>query len=223
LGFEARNQLVKPLSNALIKLVVALRVGVSSRYQRVEHLLYSLRVMLVTVWTVLRFGHYFERVGEGARFVGTPEFDPDFREALVVNVGNGVVFYPRVSIRGRGRLTIGDWCSINGGVIFGLTCDLSLGANVMIADNVSFRTADHEYSDLSVPMMQQGERPLTIQVGDDVWIGANATILRGVVVGKGAIIGAHAVVMRDVMPYEIVGGVPAKKIGSRLPETGLRA
>lgn len=214
---------MKSLPDTLINLVAALRVGVGSRAQRVERLLYSLRVMLATLWTVLRFGHYFERLGEGTRFVGTPEFDPDFRDALVVNVGSGVVFYPRVSIRGRGRLTIGDGCSINGGVIFGLTCDLTLGANVMIADNVSFRTADHEYSDLSVTMMQQGERPLPIQVGDDVWIGANATLLRGVVVGKGAIIGAHALVVRDVMPYEIVGGVPAKKIGSRLPQAGVQA
>ena len=66
-------------------------------------------------------------------------------------------------------------------------------------------------------MMLQGERSLPILVGDDVWIGANATILRGVVIGRGAIIAAHAVVSKDVQPYEIVGGVPAKKIGSRLP------
>ena len=172
---------------------------------------------MATVWTLLRYGHYFECVGDGVRFVGTPEFDPDFCSPLVVNVGQDVVFYPRISIRGRGRLTIGDGCSINGGVIFGLTCDLTLGSHVMIADNVSFRTADHEYSDLSVPMMAQGERPLPIVVGDDVWIGANATILRGVVVGRGAIIAAHAVVVKNVQPFEIVGGIPAKKIGNRLP------
>jgi acetyltransferase-like isoleucine patch superfamily enzyme len=208
--------LLKSLPNALIKLVAALRVGVGKRAQCAERLLYSLRVMLATVWTILRFGHYFERLGEGVRFVGTPEFDPDFRSALVVSLGSGGIFYPRVSIRGRGRLTIGDGCSINSGVIFGLTCDLTLGAHVMIADNVSFRTADHDYADLSVPMMHQGERSLPIHVGDDVWIGANATILRGVVVGKGSIIGANAVVVRDVLPYEIVGGVPARTIGSRL-------
>jgi len=86
----------------------------------------------------------------------------------------------------------------------------------MIADNVSFRTADHEYADLSIPMMEQGERPLPIVVGDDVWIGANATILRGVTVGRGVIIAAHAVVVKDVQPFDIVGGVPARTIGTRM-------
>jgi len=208
---------VRFLLGSLIKLVAILRVGVGVRSQEVERLWYSFRVAIVTLWTLLRYGHYFERVGESVRFVGTPEFDPDYRSPLTVSMGCSVIIYPNVSIRGRGRLTIGDNCSINGGVIFGLTCDLTLGNYVMIADNVSFRTADHEYSDLSVPMMEQGERSFPIAVGDDVWIGANATILRGVTIGRGAIIAAHAVVVKDVQPFEIVGGVPAKTIGSRLP------
>lgn len=208
---------MKFILQILHTLVIALRVGRGARSQKLERFWYALCVARATVWTLLRYGHYFEHVGDGVRFVGTPEFDPDFRSPLVVNVGQDVVFYPRISIRGRGRLTIGDGCSINGGVIFGLTCDLTLGNQVMIADNVSFRTADHEYSDLAMPMMLQGERALPIVVGDDVWIGANATILRGVVIGRGAIIAAHAVVSKDVQLYEIVGGVPAKKIGSRLP------
>ena len=208
---------MKAILQILIKLVSAWRVGVGARSQELERFWYALCVARATVWTLLRYGHYFAHVGKGVRFVGTPEFDPDFGQPLVVSLGQGVVFYPRISIRGRGQLKMGDGCSINGGVIFGMTCDLTLGSHVMVADNVSFRTADHAYSDLVVPMMLQGERSLPIVVGDDVWIGANATILRGVVIGRGAIIAAHAVVSKDVQPYEIVGGVPAKKIGSRLP------
>lgn len=201
----------------MIKLVIALRVGAGVRSQKLERFWYALCVARTTVWTLLRYGHYFEHVSGGVRFVGTPEFDPDFSEPLLVNLGRDVVFYPRISIRGRGQLNIGDGCSINSGVIFGMTCELTLGSYVMVADNVSFRTADHAYSDLAVPMMLQGERSLPIVVGDDVWIGANATILRGVVIGRGAIIAAHAVVSKNVQPYEIVGGVPAKNIGNRLP------
>lgn len=201
----------------LISLVAALRVGAGERSQKMERFGYSLRVAFNTLWTLLRYGHYFERVGKGVRFIGMPEFDPDYRRLLTVNMGSAVTIYPNVSIRGRGRLTIGDNCSINGGVIFGLTCDLTMGHHVMVADNVSFRTADHEYADLAVPMLEQGERAIPIIIGDDVWIGANATILRGVTIGRGAIIAAHAVVVKDVQSYEIVGGVPAKTIGSRLP------
>lgn len=165
---------------------------------------------------MLRYGHFFERVGEETIFVGTPHFDPGFHEPLIVSLGNGVTFYPNVSVRGYGRLSIGDRSSINSGVIFGLTCDLTLGRNVLVADNVSFRTADHEFDDVARPMVEQGERRGSIVVEDDVWIGANVTVLRGVRIGRGAIVGANAVVTRDVPAYAIVGGVPAKPIGSRV-------
>ncbi|MBR3537831.1 MAG: CatB-related O-acetyltransferase [Eubacterium sp.] len=56
------------------------------------------------------------------------------------------------------------------------------------------------------------------RIGNDVWIGCGAILLSGVTVGDGAIIGAGAVVTKPVMPYEIVGGVPAKHIGWRFPE-----
>jgi acetyltransferase-like isoleucine patch superfamily enzyme len=172
-------------------------------------------MILTTAWTMLRYGHYFERIGDNTMFVGTPAFDPGFMEPLVVVVGDRVTFYPRVSIRGYGRLTIGDHCSINSGVIFGLTCDVTLGSHVLVGDHVSFRTADHEFRDSDVPIVEQGERRGPIVVGDDVWIGANATVLRGVTIGRGAIVGANSVVTRDVGPFSIVGGVPARVIGRR--------
>jgi acetyltransferase-like isoleucine patch superfamily enzyme len=203
-------------------LISIFRVGIGNRAQKMESFFHLLRISLSTIWTLFRFGHYFERLGSNTYFYGVPEFDPDFRSPLIVNIGNSVTIYPNVSIRGRGRLTIDDCCSINGGVIFGLTCDLTMGRHVMVADNVSFRTADHEFADLKSPMIKQGERASPIEISDDVWIGANATILRGVKIGQGAIIAAHAVVLKDVKPFEIVGGVPAKKIGSRLPSKSAR-
>ena len=198
--------------------VAGFRIGMSHRRQKLERLRHRIRIAWNTVWTLLRYGHYFECVGDGTRFVGVPEFDPDFGAPLIVSVGQRVMFAQRVGIRGRGRLTIGDDCSINSGVIFGLTCDLTLGSNVMVADNVSFRTADHEFGNLSVPMQEQGERRAEIVVEDDVWFGANITVLRGVTIGRGAIVGANAVVTKNVPAYAIVGGVPARQIGSRLKD-----
>jgi acetyltransferase-like isoleucine patch superfamily enzyme len=57
-----------------------------------------------------------------------------------------------------------------------------------------------------------------VSIGSDVWIGANVTILNGVTVGDGAVIGTGALVLKDVAPYEIVAGVPAKRIGVRFTE-----
>jgi len=56
-----------------------------------------------------------------------------------------------------------------------------------------------------------------IMIEDDVWIGFNAAILKGVTIGKGAVVGACAVVLHDVPPYTIVGGNPARRIGESLP------
>jgi acetyltransferase-like isoleucine patch superfamily enzyme len=54
-----------------------------------------------------------------------------------------------------------------------------------------------------------------VQIHDDVWIGAGVTILKGVTIGKGAIVGAGSVVTKSILPWTIVAGVPAKKIGMR--------
>ncbi len=69
--------------------------------------------------------------------------------------------------------------------------------------------------EVSIPFRDPSAPPV---IGNDVWIGAGATILRGVRVGDGAIIAAGALVNRDVKPYEIVGGIPAKHIRYRFDE-----
>jgi virginiamycin A acetyltransferase len=66
--------------------------------------------------------------------------------------------------------------------------------------------------------MKTAARNTKVVIGNDVWIGENVTLLRGVTVGDGAIVGAHAPVTEDVLPYSIVGGLPAKLIRYHFPE-----
>lgn len=61
-------------------------------------------------------------------------------------------------------------------------------------------------------------KPYTIQIGNDVWVGANVSIMDGVVIGDGAIIAANALVNKNVQPYTIVGGIPAKPIKKRFSD-----
>lgn len=64
---------------------------------------------------------------------------------------------------------------------------------------------------------------IRVEIGNDVWIGANVTLMEGVRIGDGAIIASGAVVNRDVEPYAIYGGVPARKIGERFAEEDIKA
>lgn len=102
-------------------------------------------------------------------------------------------------------------------VIFTGTYGITIGEDVMIAPHCCFAEGSHEYRNLDLPMQWSGNfsnGPIIIE--DDVWIGANCTILHNVRIGKGSVIGANSLVNRDVEPYSIMAGVPARKIKSRL-------
>lgn len=93
---------------------------------------------------------------------------------------------------------------------------IRIGSGAMIAQRAMIIGGNHEYADREVHIRLQGEGkqgPITLE--EDVWIGAGATVLTGVTIGKGAIVSAGAVVSKSVCPFDIVGGVPARKIGER--------
>lgn len=123
-----------------------------------------------------------------------------------INIEKNAYFTP--------ELQIGD----NSGV--GVDCDLcgpvTIGNDVMMGPEVVIYTFLHNYDRVDIPMRLQGiEAPRPVRIGNDVWIGRRAIIMPGVTIGDGVIIGAGAVVTKDVPPYSVVGGVPAKIIKSR--------
>src|SRR5690606_10426864 len=92
---------------------------------------------------------------------------------------------------------------------------VKIGKDCSIAPNVIIVGANHLFKDSSATIKSQGVELKGIIIEDDVWIGANATILDGVIIRKGVVIAAGAVVHKDVDSFSIVGGVPAKIIGKR--------
>lgn len=112
-----------------------------------------------------------------------------------------------------GKITIGENTFINNHCQFiNKHSNIEIGKNVLIAMNVLFITPNHTSKQKNIPVRWQKEVYKSIIVDDDVWIGANAIILGGVTIGKGAVVGAGAVVTKNVAPMSIVGGVPAKII-----------
>ena len=92
---------------------------------------------------------------------------------------------------------------------------IRIGKQVAIGPGTVLRAANHCFDSLEKAIMLQGHLYGEIVIEDDVWIAANCTITPGTRIGHGAVVGAGAVVTRDVEPYAIVGGVPARVIGSR--------
>src|SRR3990172_221889 len=95
---------------------------------------------------------------------------------------------------------------------------VKIGNYVMIGPNVTFIAQDHDVSNWKKPMIFGNKyKRGNVKVCDDVWIGANVTILSGVTINRGAVVAAGAVVTKDVPPYEIVGGIPALRLKDRIP------
>jgi acetyltransferase-like isoleucine patch superfamily enzyme len=92
--------------------------------------------------------------------------------------------------------------------------NIKIGDNCLIAAFVYIVDSNHSI-DKNELINKQPNITAPIEIGNDVWIGSNATILKGVKIGDGAVIGSHSVVNKNVEPYAIVGGVPAKQIGER--------
>jgi maltose O-acetyltransferase len=128
---------------------------------------------------------------------------------------NNSKFESRIYISDAKNIKIGSHCRINENVF--LQGKISIGNFVMIAPNVSIYTKTHIYDNINLPMVKSGEtETLDVSIGNDVWIGLNSTILPGISIGEGSIIAAHSLVNKDVEPYSIVGGVPAKLIKKRV-------
>jgi len=115
-------------------------------------------------------------------------------------------------------LRIGDRSNIGRYSYIGCSGLITIGCDVMISPRVSMYAEDHNYQDANVPMREQGVIRAPIVIEDDCWIASGAVILASVTIGRGSIVAAGSVVTRDVPPYSIVAGVPARVIRNRLED-----
>lgn len=134
---------------------------------------------------------------------------------LLGKIGTRVFIDSRVYFRYPKKIKIGNDVSLNRGCEFYASWHdkqtfITLCNNIRVGPAVKFFAAGHDSQYLDLP-----DNAKSIEVRDHVWIGGNSTILQGVTIGEGAIVAAGSVVTKDVAPYTIVGGVPARFIKHR--------
>lgn len=149
---------------------------------------------------------------------------------LIVITGKGryLKYGKNLHLGANVRLWAPNSLSIGDNVYIGkdvhIECDTAIGNNVLIANRVGFvGRNDHDFNVIGVPVRfspwiganNSNLNPSKVEIGEDVWIGFGAIVLSGVKIGKGSIVGAGSVVVKDLPEYSIAVGVPAKRIGSR--------
>ena len=92
---------------------------------------------------------------------------------------------------------------------------LTIGKHTIIARNVLILCGTHSYEDPSMPIKFQASKVKMVDIGEDVWIGANVVIMPGVTIGNGSVIGAGSIVTKNISPYSVAIGGPAKVIKKR--------
>lgn len=127
------------------------------------------------------------------------------------------------------NVSVGNNVSIGSNNLFlSSNAKISIGDNVMFGPGVTVITGDHRIDVVGKTMIsiqeteKKPENDQDVVFEGDNWIGANATILKGVTIGTGAVVAACALVKDDVPPYAVVGGVPAKKLKDRFSEAQLK-
>ncbi len=130
-------------------------------------------------------------------------------------IGGGIIAYP-FFVHGEDNIHIPESSGIGeGSCLYTTRAKIRFGVHVITGPNLTIITGDHQYFPCRYldTIMDDEKTPKADQdviVDDDVWIGANVTILKGVHIGRSAIVAAGAVVVKDVPEFAIVGGVPAK-------------
>ncbi len=139
-----------------------------------------------------------------------------------VMIGNNVTIKKNTIIECTGvirelgeGIRIGEHTGISQNCFIQVRGFVDIGSRVIFGPNVSVFSANHNFNNPDVPIMDQGESQKGVIIEDDVWLGSGCIILDGVKIGTGSVVAAGSVVNRDIPPYAVVGGIPATVLKSR--------
>lgn len=126
-------------------------------------------------------------------------------------VGVHVNIYPSTRIYFPWNLAVGDWSALGEEALIYNLGPVTIGAKVTISHRAHLCSGTHDYQQPDLPLLKP-----PIQIGDEAWVCADAFVGPGVSVGPGAVVGARAVVTKDVPPWTVVAGNPARVVKTRV-------
>jgi putative colanic acid biosynthesis acetyltransferase WcaF len=132
---------------------------------------------------------------------------------LGARIGRHVHIYNTVEVFLPSNLAVGDWSAIGDRALLYNLGPINIGTKVTISQRAHLCAGTHDYTRADMPLLKP---PITVQ--DQAWICADAFVGPGVTVGEGAVVGARAVVVKDVPPWVVVAGNPARTLKSRTLE-----
>ena len=140
-----------------------------------------------------------------------------FHRRRLKHMGERVTIASGARIFSPQDVTIGDDVGIGRGTMIDASDGgiIEIGSGIGIGPYCVLRAADHGFDDPNVPFRLQRHVPGRIVIEDDVWLGSHVVVTRNVRIGRGAVIGAHSVVTKDVPPYAVAAGVPARVMSAR--------
>lgn len=142
-----------------------------------------------------------------------------FRYSIIASlcnrIGNNVSIGGNVYLFNLSKISFGDNVSIHPFCYIDGAGGIEIGDNVSIAHGVTIMSTSHNFSETNIAIKDQGCSSSKVIIGNDVWIGAKATILNGVKIGNGVVIGAETLVNKNIPDYAIAVGIPVKIIKYR--------
>lgn len=146
---------------------------------------------------------------EGIRIVGN--------SPGAIAIGNDVRILKGVtmSTTPEGKIRIGNGVHIGEGSVIYSGVGIKIGDGVIIGPQNIIVDLDHRFQNSELPIHQQGMIGKEISIEDDVWIASQCVVIKGVTIGKGSVIGAGSIVNKNIPPYSVAAGVPAKVVKKR--------